>query len=499
VLDHVHGAQSGENGLTNYWGYNPVGFFAPHRGYCSDPEHGDPIAEFRDMVKALHKAGIEVILDIVFNHTAEGDAKGPTLSLRGLENRAYYMLEPDRSVYSNYTGTGNTLNGNHSIVRRLIMDALHYWVAEMHVDGFRFDLASVLSRDEWGQPMRNPPILWDIESDPHLVGAKIIAEAWDAAGLYQVGTFIGHRWAEWNGKYRDDVRRFIRGDNGTVVDLIARMTGSRDIYTAPDHALYRSINYVTSHDGFTLNDLVSYNQKHNEANGEQNRDGLDQNYSHNYGHEGPTDNEEIQRVRLRQIKNAMAILMVSQGTPMILAGDEMRRTQQGNNNAYCQDNEISWFNWEDVQHHRGLLRFVRGMIAFNRRHPILNLSIYANTSDDDQTNEPPSSATCVEISDQITCHGTEPYRPDLGYFSHSIALLLRGGTLDDDIYVVCNAYWQDLDFELPARTRGGPWLYAIDTSRVSPADLYQPGSEPPVDATFLCVKARSVVILIAHN
>jgi glycogen operon protein len=499
VLDHSGSQRHSEHGLSNYWGYNPIGFFAPHRGYCFDPENGDPVAEFRDLVKALHKAGIEVILDVVFNHTAEGDHLGPTISLRGLENRAYYMLEPDRSIYSNYTGTGNTLNGNHSIVRRMIMDSLHYWVSHMHVDGFRFDLASVLSRDEWGRPMRSPPILWDIESDPHLVGAKIIAEAWDAAGLYQVGTFLGHRWAEWNGRYRDDVRRFIRGDDGTVVDCVARLTGSRDIYTAPDRALYRSINYITSHDGFTLNDVVSYNQKHNWANSEDNRDGIQENYSYNYGHEGPTDDPEILEIRLRQIKNAFALLMVSQGTPMILAGDEVRRTQEGNNNAYCQDNEISWFNWDDVQRHSGLLRFVRGMIGFNRRHAVLNLPVYPHTSEDTQDTLSVSHSLCAELHEWITCHGIEPYRPDLGYFSHSIALLLDGGSIDDDIYVICNAYWEDLDFVLPQRPPNSPWLLAVDTSQKSPADLYMSGTEPAIETDSLHVTARSVVILIARR
>ncbi len=476
---------------SNYWGYNPVGFFAPHRGYCTDIENASPVDEFRDMVKALHKVGIEVILDVVFNHTAEGDHLGPTISFRGLENRAYYLLEPDQSQYSNYAGTGNTMNGNHSIVRRMILDALRYWVQEMHVDGFRFDLASVLSRDEWGQPMRSPPVLWDIESDPHLVGTKIIAEAWDAAGLYQVGTFIGHRWAEWNGRYRDDVRRFLRGDDGTVTSFYARVIGSPDIYAASDRALYRSINFVTAHDGFTLGDVVSYERKHNELNGEGNRDGYDANYSANYGQEGPTDCPAIEAVRLRQIKNAIAILMVSQGTPMLLYGDEIRRTQRGNNNAYCQDNEISWFDWENVHAHAGLLRFVQHMVRFNRQHRVLNLEMFPV---DRRTGD----GKMGSVEERIQAHGVRIGQPDWGHYSHSIALTLRGDG-DDDIHVMCNAYWEDLTFELPARPEHRPWLRAVDTARLSPEDIAAPGHEQPVRDPAYLVRARSVVILIAHR
>jgi len=480
---------------ANYWGYNPVGFFAPHRGYCIDPVNTSPVDEFRDMVKALHRAGIEVILDVVFNHTAEGDHTGPTISFRGIENRAYYLLEQDRSRYSNYAGTGNAVNGNHSIVRRLILDALHYWVQDMHVDGFRFDLASVLARDEWGQPMRSPPILWDIESDPRLVGVKMIAEAWDAAGLYQVGTFIGHRWAEWNGRYRDDVRRFLKGDQGTVRSFGARVAGSPDIYDSPDRALYRSINFVTAHDGFTLNDLVSYETKHNLANGENNRDGLNENYSANYGHEGPTDDPEIEALRLRQIENALAILLVSQGTPMLLYGDEVRRTQQGNNNAYCQDNEISWFNWDDVGNNRGLLRFVQQMTRFNRRHGALNLELYP----DHVEGKTPDEALSHKATEHISYHGVRLGQPDWGYYSHSIALHLSGDVESDDIYFAFNSYWEDLSFELPPRPRDKPWLRAVDTAQASPQDIAEPGLEQPVTQPTYLVRARSVVILIGHQ
>jgi glycogen operon protein len=371
----------------------------------------------------------------------------------------------------------------------------------MHVDGFRFDLASVLSRDEWGQPMRSPPILWDIESDPRLVGTKIIAEAWDAGGLYQVGTFVGHRWAEWNGRYRDDVRRFLKADDGTVASFFARVTGSRDIYTAPDHALHRSINFVTAHDGFTLNDLVSYGRKHNEANGESNRDGADQNHSDNYGHEGPTSDPAIEAIRLRQIKNAISILMVSQGTPMLLYGDEVRRTQRGNNNAYCQDNELSWFDWEDVEKHADLLRFVRRLVQFNRQHPVLNLEVYPAGEQAAREGRKVEAGPFGEVIERhLGCHGVKLNQPDWGYFSHSVALTLRGGGVDDDdLYVAFNAYWEELEFELPTRPRKSPWLRAVDTSLPSPDDVADPGQEQPVkEATYLA-GARSVVILIAHN
>ncbi|MBN2145756.1 MAG: glycogen debranching protein GlgX, partial [Anaerolineales bacterium] len=359
--------QEAPAGLTNYWGYGPVNFFSPHRGYSSQKSHLGPVEEFKDMVKALHRAGIEVILDVVFNHTAEGDHTGPVLSFRGLENRAYYLLNPERQAYyANYTGVGNTINANHSIVRRLVMDALHYWVQVMHVDGFRFDLASVLARDEEGVPLRNPPLLWEIESDPIMAGTKIIAEAWDAAGLYQVGSFIGHRWAEWNGQYRDDVRRFIKGDLDTASRLAARISGSRDLYPQPDREPNRSVNFITCHDGFTLNDLVSYNQKHNEANLLSNTDGSEANYSWNCGVEGPTDDAQIEKLRIQQIKNFLVVLFTSQGTPMFLMGDEVRRTQSGNNNNFCQDTPLSWFDWQAVERQAGLLRFVSKLAAFSQ-------------------------------------------------------------------------------------------------------------------------------------
>ena len=338
-------------GLVNYWGYCPVSFFAPHHGYSSSKEPLHILDEFRDMVKALHKAGIEVILDVVFNHTAEGNHEGPSFCFRGIDNSIYYILEDDKTYYSNYSGTGNTLNANQPIVRRMIIDSLHFWVTEMHVDGFRFDLASILSRDEKGRPIENPPVLWDIESDPVFAGVKLIAEAWDAAGLYQVGSFIGDSWKEWNGRFRDDVRSFMKGDEGTVSKLVTRLVGSPDMYSHKEREPEQSINFVTCHDGFTLNDLVSYNSKHNEANKEENRDGNNDNLSWNCGIEGPTDDAAVEALRNRQVKNFLTLTLLSIGAPMILMGDEVRRTQYGNNNAYCQDNELSWFDWSLIEKH----------------------------------------------------------------------------------------------------------------------------------------------------
>ena len=363
-------SQDSPPGLVNYWGYAPVSFFAPHRAYSSRQDPLGPADEFRDMVKALHRAGIEVILDVVFNHTAEGDHTGPTLSFRGLCNSTYYILEQDRSRYANYSGTGNTLNANHPIVRRMILDSLRFWVQEMHVDGFRFDLASILARGDSGQVLPNPPVLWDIESDPVLAGTKLIAEAWDAAGLYQVGSFVGDSWKEWNGRFRDDVRSFFRGEEGSVTRFADRLLGSPEIYAHKAREAEQSVNFVTCHDGFTLNDLVSYNEKHNEANGESNRDGADDNRSWNCGVEGPTVDPVIEKLRNQQVKNFLTATMLSLGVPMIVMGDEVRRTQRGNNNAYCQDNEISWFDWSLVTKHADVLRFVTLFAARRLLRPV---------------------------------------------------------------------------------------------------------------------------------
>lgn len=474
--------QDAPRGLTNYWGYSPIGFFAPHCAYSAECSPLGPVDEFRDMVKALHRAGIEVILDVVFNHTAEGDHTGPTLSFRGFESRAYYIHDQDPRRYANYTGTGNTLNTNQSIVRRLIMDCLHHWVAEMHVDGFRFDLASVLARDEWGKPLKSPPILWEIESDPVLAGTKIIAEAWDAAGLYQVGTFIGHRWAEWNGKYRDTVRRFVKSDRDTVPALAARLLGSPDLYVLPD----RSVNFITSHDGFTLNDLVSYNQKHNAANRESNRDGLDANDSWNCGVEGPTLDPEIEALRLRQIKNFFTLLFFSQGTPMILMGDEVRRTQRGNNNVYCQDNESAWFNWRDVERHADLLGFVRGVIAFTQSLAILRQDTFVSVS--------------AEASGpHLIWHGVKLHAPDWGSDSRALACELRHPQSDEHLYIMLNAYWEPLTFELPPLPEDARWVRVVDTTLAAPHDFTPPEAGALAPGPQYRVGPRAVVVLVGER
>ncbi len=477
--------ETGEK-LTNYWGYNPISFFAPHRGYyISDWDNMEYLTGFRDMVKALHKAGLEVILDVVFNHTGEGDGAGPTLSLKGFENSVYYLIEDhDKSRYSNYSGCGNTVSCNHPIIRRLILDCLRYWVSVMHVDGFRFDLASILSRDEKGRPMENPPLLWEIESDPLLQKTKIIAEAWDAAGLYQVGSFPGERWAEWNGQYRDDVRRFVRGDNGMVSIFASRILGSPDLYRNRGRNPYQSINYVTCHDGFTLNDLVSYNQKHNSANGEENRDGQNENYGSNYGTEGP-GTPELEAFRKKQIKNFLAILFLSQGTPMFLMGDEVRKSQRGNNNAYCQDNEISWFDWTLPEKEKDLFRFCREMIRFRKTHPALRSYEYFFG----QTNE--------YGWPEIAWHGIKLNHPDWSYESHSIAFTLAGFQGTSDIHAMINCYREDLSFELPDLPPGKKWLRSIDTSIDSPNDIVDAGKEVAVHSKTYVTAARSIVVLIS--
>lgn len=477
--------QDGPKGapLKNYWGYSSLAFFAPHRGYSSRRDPLGPVDEFRDMVKALHRAGIEVILDVVFNHTTENDEAGPTLSFRGFENRMYYHLDPHNLArYANFSGCGNALNGNHALVRRFIMDCLRYWVQEMHVDGFRFDLASVLARDESGNPHPNPPVLWEIESDPVLAGTKIIAEAWDAAGLYQVGNFIGHRWAEWNGHFRDDVRRFVKGDAGMVQALAARLTGSPDLYPQPDREPNRSINFITCHDGFTLNDLVSYNDKHNEANGEGNRDGNSLNWSWNGGVEGPTTDSAIESLRLRQIKNFLTLLFAAQGTPMLAMGDEVRRTQQGNNNGYCQDSELSWFDWQAVERQAQLLRFVRGLIRFTQGRALFEAERFWTPLG----------------QSQITWHGVHLNQPDWGHNSHSLAFSLRNAEAGEHLHLILNAYWESLAFDLPILPAGQLWRRVVDTAQPAPADLAEPGVEPIVTTSRYLAQPRSTVILLAR-
>jgi isoamylase len=472
-------------GRVNYWGYQPISFFAPHAGYSSRRDPIGVLDEFRDMVKSLHRAGIEVILDVVFNHTTEGGQDGPTLCYRGLANDFYYILESDRSRYADYSGCGNTLNANQPIVRRLIQDSLRYWVTEMHVDGFRFDLASILSRDEAGRPLPNPPVLWDIESDPLLAGTKLIAEAWDAAGLYQVGSFVGDTWQEWNGRFRDDVRRFLKGDDGSVPCLAARLMGSPDIYSHKDREAEQSINFVTCHDGFTLNDLVSYNSKHNEANGENNRDGSNDNQSWNCGVEGPTDDAAIEALRNRQIRNFLSLVMLSAGTPMLLMGDEVRRTQRGNNNPYCQDGDISWFDWRLLEKHAGLHRFVRDLIALRQRRDLV-----ANV-DRLSLNQLLARAT-------IEWHGVALHRPDWGEHSHSLAFTLRSLQARYLLHGMLNAYWEPLTFELPPVPRESRqrWRRCIDTALASPDDISRWEQAGPVTQSAYVVQPRSVVFLV---
>ena len=477
-------AQDCPPGRVNYWGYAPVSFFAPHVAYSSRPDPIGPVDEFRDMVKALHRAGIEVILDVVFNHTAEGNHCGPTLCFRGIDNSAYYILEPDRTQYANHSGTGNTLNGNHPVVRRMIVDSLRYWVAEMHVDGFRFDLASILARDSSGHVMSSPPVLWDIESDPQLAGIKVIAEAWDAAGLYQVGGFVGDSWKEWNGRFRDDVRDFLRGADCSVTRIADRLLGSPDIYGHEEREAEQSVNFVTCHDGFTLNDLVSYNSKHNAANGEENRDGADDNRSWNCGVEGPSDDPAVEALRNRQVKNFLTINVLSLGVPMILMGDEVRRTQWGNNNAYCHDNEISWLDWALVARHADIFRFAKLLI----RRRVLR----------DITHERERISLNRWLREaRKAWHGVKLGEPDWSSFSHSVAL---GVDLPKDglrLHLILNAYWEALDFELPPAGAGNAWRRWIDTALQSPEDIVEWQSAPPVVGPAYTAGPRSVVVLFS--
>ncbi|HVQ12927.1 MAG TPA: glycogen debranching protein GlgX [Vicinamibacterales bacterium] len=471
-------------GTVNYWGYQPVSFFAPHHAYSSRTDPRGVIDECRDMIKALHRAGIEVILDVVFNHTSEGGRDGPTFCYRGLANDFYYLLQDDKSQYADYTGCGHTLNANHPIVRRLIQDSLRHWVTQMHVDGFRFDLASIMSRDEMGLPVPNPPILWDIESDPVLAGTKLIAEAWDAAGLYQVGSFVGDTWQEWNGRFRDDVRGFVRGDEGLAPAIAARLQGSPDLYGHEEREAEQSINFVTCHDGFTLNDLVSYNQKHNAANGEHNRDGSDDNRSWNCGVEGPTADADVETLRNRQAKNFFALLMLAAGTPMLLMGDEVRRTQRGNNNAYCQDGDISWFDWSLLDRHRDIHRFVKELIAFRQRRDVVAGG---------------ATWTLNAMLDRarIEWHGVTLNRPDWSHQSHSLAFTLESVGGRFLLHGMLNAYWQPLAFEIPPVPGERPhaWRRCLDTALASPDDIQAADTAAPIATTTYLVQPRSIVLL----
>ncbi len=478
--------QDAPAGTTNYWGYQPISFFAPHAAYSSRREPLAPVNEFRDMVKALHAAGIEVILDVVFNHTAEGNEKGPTLCFRGIDNPTYYMLDRNPAHYADYTGCGNTLNANHPIVRRMILDSLRYWVEHMHIDGFRFDLASVLTRDDRGQVLPNPPVLWDIESDPVLAGTKLIAEAWDAAGLYQVGSFIGDTWKEWNGRFRDDVRSFWRGEAGAVRRFADRMTGSHDIYGHKEREPEQSINFVTCHDGFTLNDLVSYDQKHNQANGEENRDGGNDNRSWNCGGEGPSGDPAIERLRIRQIKNFLTSTLLSIGLPMFVMGDEVRRSQLGNNNAYCQDSKVSWFDWTLLETHAEIHRFASLLIERRLLRTITHEQSRQSLSD-------------VLQNAEKAWHGIKRDQPDWGDESRSVALTVKLREENLTIHFIFNAYWEPLTFELP-RSRSGKdiaWRRWIDTSLAHPNDIVSWTTAPLIPGDSYLAESRSVVVLFS--
>jgi glycogen operon protein len=425
----------------------------------------------------------------VFNHTAEGDHTGPTLCFRGIDNASYYTLDrDDRARYADYTGCGNTLNANHPVVRRMILDSLRYWVEVMHVDGFRFDLASILSRDSAGDPMPNPPVLWDIESDPALAGTKLIAEAWDAAGLYQVGSFIGDSWKEWNGRFRDDVRDFFRGANGSVTRLADRVLGSPEMYAHEGREAEQSVNFVTCHDGFTLNDLVSYDRKHNDTNGEGNRDGHDDNRSWNCGAEGPSDDPAVERLRNRQVKNMLTVTAMSLGVPMILMGDEVRRTQGGNNNAYCHDDESVWFDWSLLGRHADVHRFVSLLLA--RR--VLR---------DVEAEQAGLSLDEILREGNWTWHGVRLGAPDWGELSHSLALSISVPQEGLRFHTMFNAYWEPLEFELPAVAAGGdgPWRRWVDTALDSPRDIAEWGAAPAVAGDRYRVGPRSVVLLYATD
>jgi isoamylase len=473
--------------VMNYWGYSTVAFFSPHTGYCVDRSGASGVNEFRDMVKALHRAGIEVILDVVFNHTDEGNELGPTQSFRGIDNRTYYVLVPNHlSAYANYTGTGNTFNANHPLPQKFIVDCLRFWVEQMHVDGFRFDEGSILARGEDGAPIEHPPVIWQIELDDALADTKVIAEAWDAAGLYQVGHFPGDRWAEWNGQYRDDIRQFVKGDPGMTARVASRLGGSADIYQdgqTPEN----SINFVTVHDGFTMFDLVSYEKKRNDANGEGNRDGIYENLSWNCGVEGPTDDPGVLALRTRQIKNLITILMLSRGVPMILSGDECQRTQGGNNNAYNQNNATSWLDWQRVASHQDTVRYFQRVIAFRKAHPALWQPYFY------------SGLTNERGLKDIAWHGTRLNSPGFGDpDARALACTIAGFHGRADLHVMMNMFWNPLDFEVPV-IAGRSWRVAINTFATSPDDLPDPGHEPAFVVAPCRVPERSIVVLVSGD
>jgi glycogen operon protein len=459
--------QDAPTGRTNYWGYQPISFFAPHHAYSSQHTGLGVVDEFRDMVKALHRACIEVILDVVYDHTAEGCAGGPTMCYRGLANEVYYLRSRDGSEYADDTGCGNTLNAGHPIVRRLIQDSLRYWVTEMHVDGFRFDVASLLSRDESGRPFPNPPVLQDLQSDPILAGIKLLGDAWDE-------------------RFRDDVRHFLRGDDNSVPHVARRLLGSPDIHGHREREPEPTVNFVTSHDGFTLNDLVSYNAKHNEANGEGNRDGADDNVSWNCGAEGLSGSPSVETLRNRQIKNFLALELLAAGTPLLLMGDEMRHTQLGNNNAYCQDNEISWLDWSKLRRHADVFRFARLLIAYRRGRDLSSRARHTSLNE-------------LLRQSHVEWHGVRLYRPDWSEHSHSLAFTFERPDAHYRLHAMLNAYWEPLTFEVPESKNGSAWRRCVDTALESPDDIQPIPKAPRVDQSLYIVEPRSVVLLAAVN
>ncbi len=478
----------------NYWGYDPMAFFAPHQHYSSDSTPGAVVDEFKQMVLSFHQAGIEVILDVVFNHTCEGNDKGPILSFKGLANRCYYMLD-SYGRYKNYSGCGNTVNGNHPITRELIFNCLRYWVHNFHIDGFRFDLASILSRDRAGNLVANPPVLESISEDPMLAETKIIAEAWDAAGAYQVGSFGSKRWAEWNGRYRDDVRRFMRGDLNMLGNFATRFSGSSDLYQHSNRSPECSINFITCHDGFTLNDLVCYNRKHNEMNGEENQDGENNNNSCNYGWEGPSRDEDIENFRGRQIRNFLVTLFFSQGVPMLTAGDEVRRTQQGNNNAYCQDNGISWFDWELVVKNEDMFRFCKNLIYFRRKEPTLRQKTFL-------TGQPQIPGGFPDISWFSPRGGTVSWNVA---DNRAFSVFLAGIDNDPDskyhLLLMFNCSHDIMDFAFPAMTLHPSlqWTLFIDTAALSPHDIYTV-NRPIIDPQkIISMPSHSIKVFLTHR
>jgi glycogen operon protein len=479
--------------LRNFWGYNSIAFAAPKAGYARTGTENGQVNEFREMVRAFHAAGMEVILDVVFNHTGEGDDRGRTYSFRGLDNELYYLLGPD-GKYLNYSGCGNTVNCNHPVVRELLITCLRFWVAEMHVDGLRFDLASILGRDRYGNVLAEPPVVEMIVEDGVLADTKLIAEPWDAAGLYQVGHFpYGRRWAEWNGRFRDDVRRFWRGEGGMAAVLATRVCGSADLYQPSGRLPRHSINFITCHDGFTLADLVAYNYKHNLANGEGNRDGAAENYSWNCGVEGPTQDTHVLSLRRRQAKNLLATLLLSQGVPMLLAGDEFLRTQQGNNNAWCQDNEVSWVDWKLADTNADFHRFVRMLIGLRKRHSALRRHEFFH-----------GRGPAGDRAPDIVFHGVEPDEPDFSASSHTLALVLDGSLTgrepDGDLYAVFSAWREPLPFRIPPAPSGRPWRRVVDTALASPQDIVEPGKGLlAVAGDVYPVAPFSVVVMVTEK